>query len=357
MKKIIFVGGGTLGHIYPMIPVVKKLKDKYDLYFIGTKKGLEKDLIEKLKYFKDTYYLNMQGFRRSFSISGVKYNLKTIKMYLACSKVSREILENIKPDLVVGMGGYISGVVLKAAHKLKIKTAIHEQNSVMGLSNRLMEKKVNIILLSFPLAKRIKNKNVKIVGNPRLSEIYENNRIKTEEKKLIVIVGGSRGSQFINDTVLDSLDEFKRLNYRLVLITGSKYFKENINKIKSKQDKNIRIIDFTDQLIDYIKKASVVVSRSGATTLVELMALRKVTLLIPSPNVTNNHQEKNADILVNNNCSIKLLEKDLNKKSLIENIKKLESDNELRTTFITNMSKISNYKATEDFILELEKLL
>ena len=353
MKKIIFVGGGTLGHVYPLIPLLSELSKEFELYFIGTKKGLEKNLVDKIKYFKEKYYIDMQGFRRSISI----YNINTLKKLLIANKQTKSVLKNIKPDIVIGMGGYISGVVIRIATKLKIKTILHEQNAVMGLSNKLIEKKVDKVLLSFPIKDKIKNKNVVIVGNPRMSEIYESNKLKQEQSKTIVVVGGSRGSKFINDSFIAAKDEFEKLKYKIILITGNKYYQENIEKIIKVSNYNFEIIGFTDKLIEYLKKASVVVSRSGATTLVEMMALRKVCLLIPSPNVTNNHQEKNADILVNNDCAMKLLEKEITKDRIVEAIKELETNMELRVKFMTNLSKISNFKARESFIKEIKNLI
>lgn len=352
MKKIIFVGGGTLGHIYPFIPIVNKIKHQYELYFIGTTNGLEKNLIDKTEGFAKVYYLPMQGFRRSFSL----YNLKTLKMYFQCKRKVKKILDVIKPDLVIGMGGYISGVVINVSIKQKIKTMIHEQNSVLGLSNKLLERKVNMVLLSFPVINKLKNKNVKIVGNPRLSEIYQSYPIRKEEKKLIVVVGGSRGSKQINDTTIASKDKLLNLGYRIVLVTGKKYYEENEISIKKIKEPKFQIIPFTDKLIDFLKQASIVISRSGATTLVELMALSKICLFIPSPNVTNNHQEKNADILVKNECALKILEKDLTVDKLVSLITKLENK-DLRIKFINNMRKLANYHATDDFIFEIEKLL
>lgn len=353
MKKIVFTCGGTLGHVYPIMPLLPKLASCYELYFIGTKTGLEKNIIDNTKEFKGRYYLDMQGFKRSISI----YNIKTIKKYFKAGKEAKKILRDLKPDLVIGMGGYISGVVLKVACKLKIKTLIHEQNAVMGLANRFVEGKVDKVLLSFPVINKVKNKNVKIVGNPRLTEIYEKHKVKNEESKLIVVVGGSRGSKFINDTIISCYQDFKDLKYKIILITGNKYYQENIDLVNSLSDDDFKIIGFTDKLIEYLKRASVVVSRSGATTLVEMMALRKVCLLIPSPNVTSNHQEKNADILVNNGCAMKLLEKDITKDRIINSIKQLESDDDLRIKYVSNLLKVSNFKAREDFIKEIEELI
>lgn len=353
MKKILIVGGGTLGHIYPILPVVEKVKDKYEFSFIGTKTGLEKDLIQKNPSFKHKYFLDMQGFKRKLTFE----NIKTINKYFKCFKEAKKILCDIKPDLVIGMGGYISGVVVRVAKKLKLKAIIHEQNSVLGLANRFVERKVDAVLLNFPLQKPLKNKNVKVIGNPRLSEIYENNRLKNEKKLHLVVVGGSRGSKVINDTIIECIPELKKHNYHLDLITGNKYYQENEKILKSLCCNQVQIIPFTNDLISYLKTASVVISRSGATTLSEIIGLRKIAILIPSPNVTSNHQELNADVLVNKNCAVKILEKDLSKEKLIDLILKLENDYFLRTQFVTNMMNHFNFQACNDFIKEMEKFL
>lgn len=350
--KIIFVGGGTLGHIYPFLPIVKRLKDKYELYFIGTKNGLEKNLMDKVEGFIKCYYLEMQGLRRSVSL----YNFKTIKLYLKCKNETRKLLKELKPDLVIGMGGYISGVVIKETIKQKIKTIIHEQNAVMGFANRLVEKKVNKVILSFPVENKLKNKHVLTIGNPRLQEIYDNHKVFVEDKKLVLIVGGSRGSDVMNEVALKSKDKLIYYGYKIVLITGNKYYEKNQNRLKALSNENFEIISFTVKLIDLIKKAYIVVSRSGATTLVELMALGKICLLIPSPNVTSNHQEKNADILVKNNGALKLLEKDLNANTLIKQIRILDNL-DLRIKFKNSVRKLANLKAADDFTFEVEKLL
>src|SRR5690554_1962066 len=350
MKKIVIVGGGTLGHIYPILPVVKETIDKYEYYFIGTKSGLERSLIEKSDMFKDKFFLNMQGFKRKISI----YNLKTIVLFLKAYKKGKKILKNINPNLVIGMGGYISGVIIYAAKKAKYKAIIHEQNTVLGLANRFVEKKVDAVFLNFPIERKIKNSI--IIGNPRLTEVYKNYR-KKEVKRHLLIVGGSRGSKIINDTVIKAIEKLTSLDYKLTLITGTRYYVENEKKLQSLNSDRVSIIPFTNNLITYLQKASVVVSRSGATTLAELIGLRKVTILIPSPNVTNNHQEKNADQLVKNNCAMKISESKLSVESLTEAIIRLETDLDLRSDYIVNMRRYFNYESLESFVEEMEKLL
>lgn len=349
MKKIVFVGGGTLGHIYPMIPVVKKLKDKYHLIFIGTKSGLEKELIETLDIFSEKYYLDMVGLVRKISIK----NFNTLYKYIKVKTKAKKLLRDINPHMVVGMGGYISGVVIKAAINLKLKTIIHEQNAVFGLANKMVYKKVNKVLLGLPLINQIDNENVVLVGNPRVSEIYEKHHGNTEEDKLIVVVGGSRGSLKLNDIIIESKDELLKKKFKIIMITGKRYYED----YKQYKEENFQVIDFSNDVISLFKKARIIISRSGASTLSEIMGLRKISILIPSPNVTNNHQEANADVLVRKNAAIKILEKNLNKDSLLNQIERLHNDKDLRFQMVLNLINLGDYNAREKFIIEMEKVL
>lgn len=354
MKKILFVGGGTLGHIFPAIPVIKKLKEKHkDLYifFIGTKNGLEKNVIEKCQEIDETYYQDSLGFKRSLSFSNFKVLYKLFRNYYK----SRKLLKKIKPDLVIGMGGYVSGAVLKAALKLKIKTFIHEQNSVFGLTNNMLKKKVDRILLSFPID-NFESKKAVIVGNPRISEYYEKhkNRIQNYSNKSILVVGGSRGAKYINDLIIDLKDKFIECNIKVTIITGSKYYKENYLKIVNTTNDDFRIIEFVPDISKYLLESKIVVSRSGATTLSELSALNKVSILIPSPNVTNNHQEKNALIYANHNAAVMIVEKELNKNILFKKIKQLLDDENLFKQIKTNLETLCMKDSAVRFMSELE---
>ncbi len=353
-KKIVFVGGGTLGHVLPMVPLVDELKAKYILYFIGTKKGLEKNYLQNnpkfSNGFKQTSFFDMQGLKRSLSLK----NITLLFKYYRCCKQVKKYLGKIKPDLIIGMGGYISGVVVQIASKLKIKTIIHEQNSVLGLSNRLVSKKVDKLLLSFPIPTITQGI---VVGNPRITEI-KNNYISQEKDNTLLVVGGSRGSQVINDSILNLELEFVKREYKVILITGKKYFEENKDKINNLINKEtIKILPFVNDLIPYLIQANVVISRSGATTLNEIMGLNKVSLLIPSINVTANHQEKNALILANNNAALMLKEKDLNKKTLIDAVDSLMLNYHLRKEIKSNLCEMSNFQSLYLFLEEVYSLL
>ena len=353
MKNILFTGGGTLGHIYPMVSVVKELKEKgYKLFFIGTTKGLEKEYLEKHDVFEETFFLDSEGIKRSLSIK----NIRAIYKHLRNIKKSRKILEKNKIDLVVGMGGYISASVVRSAQKLKIKTVIHEQNSVFGLANKLVHKKVDRVLLTYDIDK---GENAVVVGNPRVSEIYAEykNCNNYNIGNYVLIVGGSRGATKINELIIGLKDQFINSNINVLLITGKKYYKENNDLINEISEESFKIIDFSYDLPKLLIEAKVVVSRSGASTIAEILALKKVNLLIPSPNVTDNHQEKNASHVVNLGCGLMLKEDGLTKSILFDTIYKLYYNKDLRNSIINNIIFTTKTDARDLFVSEIEKLL
>jgi UDP-N-acetylglucosamine--N-acetylmuramyl-(pentapeptide) pyrophosphoryl-undecaprenol N-acetylglucosamine transferase len=349
------VGGGTLGHIYPVLPVVSKLKardPKLLVYFIGTKTGLEREFLNKSEFFAGTYFLDSKGFKRKISFE----NLLTLYKYFRNYFLSRKLLKEIKPDIVVGMGGYVSGAVLKAATKMKIRTAIHEQNAVYGLANKFLKKKVDRVLLAFDIEK---NEKTRLVGNPRTSEIYE--RYKREQsltpERTVLVVGGSRGAERINDIIIALKEEFLKANIKVILITGNLYYRKNIEKINQSKGPKFIIKSFVRNLPELMLSARVVVTRSGATTLAEIMALRKVCLLIPSPNVTANHQEKNALEIVKKEGALMIRESEMTKDSLFTKILQLLDDKDLRRKIITNLTLIADVDACDKFIKELDEMM
>lgn len=350
--NILFTGGGTLGHIYSIVCVVRKLKEMgYNLFFIGTKAGLERDFVEGLKLFNKTFYLDSQGLRRSLSFKNINI---IIKHFINIRK-AKKILTDNKIDLVVGMGGYVSASVILAGVRLKIKTMIHEQNSIYGLANKIVLRKVDRILLTYPIEDA---HNTVLVGNPRISEVYE--KYKNDNYnigKYILVVGGSRGANRINDLIISLKNQFLYANINVLLITGKKYYSENIEKISILNEEKFKIIDFTNDLPSLLVDAIVVVSRSGSCSIAEIMALKKVCLFIPSPNVTNNHQEKNALDIVTKGCCLMLIENELTKEKLFANIYRLYFDNQLRNRIINNINFNINVDSKSKFIKEIVGLL
>lgn len=353
MKAIVITGGGTLGHVLPILPVVYSIYKDYNLYFIGTNKGVEKKYFDDNNinlYFKKIYYLDMIGIDRK----NIFKNIITVCKYFKTKKEIKKIFSKIKPNLIIGMGGYISGVVVNEGIKKKIKTIIYEQNSVLGLSNKLLYKKVNKLLLSVDI-NNIKCKNKVIVGNPRLNYVRSN--YKTSDNNYILIFGGSLGSEYINNLILDNINYFNINNYNIKIIVGKKYYKNNIDKINSINNRNILIYDFLDNILDEMSNASLIISRSGSSTISEILGLRKPSILIPSPNVTGNHQYLNAYNLYNNGCCEMIEEKELTKENLYNLINKLLTNYNIRNKIINNINNIYRNNCLLDFINEIGNIL
>ncbi len=351
-KKIIISGGGTLGHILPIIPIVIELYNEYDFYYIGTKKGVEEKYFKDNninKYFKEEYYLDMIGINRTNKLK----NFQVLYKYFNVRKIIKKIYKRIKPNLIIGMGGYISGVCIKSGINKKIKTIIHEQNTVLGLANKLVYKKVDKVLLSYDINLNCNNKF--LVGNPRYSYVLEN--YIPQEKNIILIVGGSIGSKYINDLIINNYQDFNFKNYIIKLVVGKRYYKDNKNLIEEVNKYDfIQIYDFLDNLIDEISNSSLIISRSGATTLSEIMALRKPSILIPSPNVTDNHQYYNALYYSERGCCEIIEEKDLSKDVLLNKINGIIYNYAYKKQIETNIIKTNQINPKKEFIRHIKEI-
>jgi len=326
-------------------------KKGHKLYFIGTIKGLEKDFIERSNLFSKTYYFDSEGLKRKLSLK----NIIVIYKHYRNIKKAKSILKKEKIDLVVGMGGFISASTIIAANSLKLKTLIHEQNAVLGLANRVVQRKVNKILLSYP----IKNlKNSVVVGNPRISEVYE--LYKNENLNLgdyLLVVGGSRGAQRINELIINIKERLKNAKINAVLITGNKYYEENEARLVKINCSYFKIIPFSNNLPKLLINAKLIISRAGATTLSELLALKKISIIIPSPNVTGDHQTKNAMQVTKFGGAVMFNEAELDEEKLFREIEKLYFNNDVRSKIINNLSFNVRFDAKDLFIEEIEKIL
>ncbi len=306
MKRIIFACGGTLGHIMPAIAMahmIKEESDKTEIIFIMTSKDEKYDFIKKDSYIDKIYYYDIDGLNRKKLISNIKNIFKILK---TIKKIKTIILDSvIKNTTIIGMGGYISAIVAKIARKLGTKVIIHEQNKIMGLANKLVYNEASLILSAFPLD----NINSLVIGNPRMFEARKH--VKEKKNKEILITSGSLGSKFINDLAVRWLKTNNSKNYHTTLITGKKYYEE-VKKELPTISNHFQILPIVDDLLEYMSTASLVVSRAGATTIFEIIGLVIPSIIIPSPNVTNNHQYFNALFLKENEACILLEEKEIN---------------------------------------------
>lgn len=332
LMRIVLSGGGTGGHIYPALALMNRIKEKYpdsEFLYVGTERGLESTIVPKAGVaFRS---VKIQGLRRSLSPE----NLKTVYLMFKSISDSKKIIKAFKPDVVIGTGGYVCAPVLYAASKLGIPAIIHEQNSVAGVTNKFLSRFVDRICICFEDARAdfaAYPEKIVFTGNPRAQEVAslkESADLKEyglkEDLPTVLIFGGSRGAAKLNQSFVSAYPLFKNKPYQVLLATGEVHYEKVEQQISALPDRldNIRILPYVHDMPKLFKRTDLIVSRSGATTLTEVMALGLPSILIPSPYVTNNHQQKNAESLVKNRAAEMILEKDLHAQTLFEAIDNL----------------------------------
>ncbi|MFT4413470.1 undecaprenyldiphospho-muramoylpentapeptide beta-N-acetylglucosaminyltransferase [Fredinandcohnia humi] len=357
--KIVISGGGTGGHIYPALALIKEIKKMdptSEFLYIGTEKGLESGIVTRENIPFKT--IEITGFKRKLSFD----NIRTITRFLKGVKDSKSYIKEFQPDVVIGTGGYVCGPVVYAATRLNIPTIIHEQNSVPGLTNKFLSRYVDKVAVCFEEAKEFfPLQKVVLTGNPRASEVLgkdgEKGRLHVglnSFQKSVLLVGGSRGARPINDAFIEALDIVKDNNYQFLYVTGEVHYEDVLKKVKSVGNPNNVIIKpFLYNMPEVLAGVDLVVARAGATTLAEITALGLPSILIPSPYVTNNHQEKNARSLSEKGAAILRLEKDLTGRQLIEDIDSIL----LNLDKLEEMKKASRQIGIPDAANRLYKLM
>ncbi|MDR1521279.1 MAG: undecaprenyldiphospho-muramoylpentapeptide beta-N-acetylglucosaminyltransferase [Streptococcaceae bacterium] len=361
--KIMIAGGGTGGHIYPALSFLKfvqKVNPETKILYIGTKKGLESKIVPDFDIPFKT--INAQGFKRSFTWK----NLRTIYLFLESVKQAKVLIKNFKPDIVLGMGGYVAGSVLYAATKLNVPTVIHEQNSIPGITNKILSYYVDKVAISFHCVKQHFPKGkVIFTGNPRAQEVFDVKksdllkRYDLNPKLLtVVIFGGSRGALKINQTLVEALTQFAEKNYQVLYASGERYYKEFQKKFKQAemQMKNVRIVPYIKRMAEVLANVDLIVTRAGATSIAEMTSLGLPGILIPSPFVTNDHQTKNAQSLVNVGAIKKIADQDLNVDRLVSAIDEILLDSKLRKQMAVASKNEGVFDASKRLLDVVEKL-
>ena len=339
--RVIISAGGTGGHIYPAIAIINKIKEQEpnsEFLYIGTHNRMEKDIIPKLGIpYKsiEIYGLNKKLLK----------NFKTLKCLISANKKCREMIKEFDPDVVIGVGGYVTNPVIREGKKLGYKTVIHEQNSMPGKSNLLLQKYADKILVSFEesIGAFDKKKTV-FTGNPCSEDSLNIKSASKEEfnlntnKKLVLIVMGSLGSLTMTEFLVKLIDKMGTKDYDVIFVTGNAYY-EKVCKMNI--PKNIHVYPYIDNLSRVMKITDVMVTRAGASTLSEIIALNVPSILVPSPYVANNHQYKNALALKNNDACILIEEKNLTEDSVINSIDKILNDEEYSSNMKKNLEKMS----------------
>ena len=337
--KILLSGGGTGGHIYPALALMRRIKTVHpdaEFLYVGTERGLESTIVPKAGVpFRS---VDIQGLKRSLSLD----NLKTVYLMLTSVQKSKKIVKEFNPDVVIGTGGYVCAPVLYAASRLSIPTVIHEQNSVAGVTNKFLARFVDRIAICFEDVRQDFGKYEKKVvytGNPRAQEVVDitetANLIEyglSNDLPTVLVFGGSRGAEKINQSLVEAAARFAGENMQAILITGERHFEKVEKQISSLVPgiSNVKVLPYTDNMPALFRKVELVVCRSGATTLTELTALGIPSVLIPSPYVTANHQLRNAESLANNGAAMIIEEADLNGTRLYDTIELLLTNKEKR---------------------------
>ncbi len=335
-KRILIATGGTGGHINPALGTAGYIKEKNpsaEIVFVGTADKMEARLVPQAGYELRT--IEISGFWRSFSPEAIKHNIGTLSKLLKSSSQAKKIIKDFKPDLVIGFGGYVSGPVLRMAAKMGIPTAIHEQNAFPGVTNKALAGKVDRVMLTAVQAeKHINSKNPCVLtGLPIRGDLLKGDRdfaraeLGITDKPLILSMGGSLGAKPVNDAVMGLiLNKYKDNDCVFLHATGknAEQFKAELEEkgVDLKSNPHVRIVEYID-IPKCLPAADLVIGRSGASTLSELQALGKPSILIPSPYVTENHQFHNAMALVDNGAAEILEEKDLTPDSLTERVNSL----------------------------------
>lgn len=364
---ILFAGGGTAGHINPALAIAGYIKEKHPdakISYVGTAKKLEATLVPRAGY--DFYTIDVAGFSRKVTPKGIAHNISAVYKAATSSIKVRKILKNIKPDIVVGTGGYVSGPVLSAAQKLGIKTVIHEQNAYPGVTTKMLAKNADRVLLAYKEAEKYLNsKNGCIVtGNPVRGEIINADKKAAREKlgldnrPLILSFGGSLGARPLNEAVTAFIKKHNGTHkYYHIHASGKNGYKAMKNALSDTPlSEEITLKDYIYDMDICMAAADIVISRAGAITLSEIQSLGKAAVLIPSPYVAENHQFHNAMSLKKAGAADIIEEKDLTDELFIKTVERLADNNSLLKAMSENAKKSAIIDANERIYREIMQL-
>ena len=370
--KAIIAAAGTGGHINPALAIANKIKQEEpnsEIIFVGTDRGLENDLIPRAGY--DLKRIEAYGFNRKISLDNVKKMYKTFKSIGQAKK----IIQDFKPDIMIGTGGYICLPVALAASKLNVPIVLHESNAFPGVAIKMLSKKASAILVGFEDAKkRIKNaENVVVVGNPsKVKEISFTNSQKEKilkeigltdiEKPIVLVFGGSQGAQKINESFINIISKKVNEKYQIIWATGPNQYEiiktklQNLN-INIDNIPNVKILQYIYNMEEVMNCVDLVVSRSGAMTITEISIVGKPSIFIPFPYATENHQEYNAKVLEKVGAAKIILDADLDFNILNSTINEIISDKEKMCRMSENAHAVEIKNVEDKIYVELRRIM
>jgi UDP-N-acetylglucosamine--N-acetylmuramyl-(pentapeptide) pyrophosphoryl-undecaprenol N-acetylglucosamine transferase len=365
--KIIISGGGTGGHIFPAIAIADAIKAKdssAQILFVGAEGKMEMERVPKAGY--DIVGLPVAGFQRSLTFENIKRNLIFPFKLLKSLMKARRIIKDFQPDVVVGVGGYASGPILKVAMAQGVKGLVQEQNSYAGVTNKLLGKDVKKICVAYEgMEKFFPTEKIIHTGNPVRQDVWDNQHLQSDarafysldkNKKTIVLIGGSLGARTMNQAMRDNLETIAQNPDIQILWQCGKLYIDEFSKSETAQLPNVKITAFLEKMDMAYAAADVVISRAGALSISELCLVGKPAVLIPSPNVSEDHQTKNAMALVNKNAAI--LVKDVDAKNeMVKTTFSLIKNEELINNLEKNIKLLAKPNAAKDIANEIFKLV
>ena len=357
--KFIISGGGTGGHIYPAIAIANELKSRFpkaEFLFVGAQDKMEMQKVPQAGYAIKGLWI--AGLQRKLTLQNLLFPVKLISSLWK----SRAIIKSFKPDVVIGTGGFASGPLLQMANSLNIPTLIQEQNSYPGITNKLLSKKANKICVAYEnLDRFFPNDKMILTGNPVRQDLIDIDSKRAEAikyfnldpaKKTLLILGGSLGARRVNQLIEKELDFFASQNVQIIWQCGKFY----LDEYKKFDSNNVQVLAFIDRMDLVYAAADFVISRAGASSVSELSIVGKPVLFIPSPNVAEDHQTKNAKSIVDKKGALMIKESELD-----ENFRFVFSDlvaNEnLQKQLSENIKKLAKVNATNDIVDEIVKLI
>lgn len=359
MKKFILSGGGTGGHIYPAIAIADELKKRYpdaEFLFVGANDRMEMQRVPQAGY--SIKGLQIAGIQRKLSLKNLLLPFKLLKsLYQA-----RQIIQKFQPDAVIGTGGYASAPTLKAAQWLKVPYFIQEQNSFAGITNKWVSKKANKIFVAYQnMEKFFPKAKIQITGNPireGLTTIQDKNKNAfesfslNENKFTLLVLGGSLGAKSINQLISSNLSFFQENQVQILWQCGKFYYDE----YKEKQTEMVQVRPFIENMNDAYAVADVIISRAGASSVSELCVVGKPVIFVPSPNVAEDHQTKNAQAIADEKAAILIKETEL-KDNFQKIFLEIFNDKQKRKILSENIKALAKPNATKQIVDEIIKII
>ena len=350
--RILIATGGTGGHIYPALALADAARSRYEdceILFVGNKNRMESKEIPQHGY-------RFIGLEASGLSGNILNKLKALGQMSTSYVKALKIVKDFKPDIAIGFGGYVSAPVMMAAHTRKVKTMLHEQNSIVGKANKLCMKFADAIVICYECDRS----KTRLLGNPRASIVkkhpfdqeYYNSLNLDPSKPLLLVVMGSLGSTSVNEAMIQALPEIDSKNQILFVCGRGNY--ETVSKAMKRD--NIKVVEYVDQLA-ILEKVDCIICRAGATTAAEITAFGIPSILIPSPYVANNHQFYNASVLVEKKCAFMIEEKDLNANTLFEKVSRILKNERLKNEMKKNARAAGFPNASDDMLDWIEELV